>query len=192
MKRFSLVLLIVVLGIGFGLYRALNPSRPAPFASLPAPEQQKRRADAQTLVQKVETIARDAKSGAKSDFTLEISDAQLNTLLQDRIQTKNLPIRDLSAALELGTVVLNGNGDYKGFSAPVQMRGTLVAQNGNAVFNVDSLTVASVSAPEKWKAQTEKAVAEGFSKIINAQNGVRVDSIAIETGKMTIKGQTGN
>ena len=193
MKRFLSVALFLALALGsWKIYRVFNPSRPTPFASLPIEEQKKRRVEAQTLVEKVETIARDAKSGAKSDFTLEISDDQLNTLLQDRIKSQNLPIRDVSAALEPGTVVLNGNGDYKGFSAPVVMRGTLVAQNGGAVFNVDSLTVAGVSAPEKWKTEIQKAVGEGFEKVINAQNGVRVDSIVIESGKMTIQGKTGN
>lgn len=192
-NRFGCFALVVVLGFGaLFTYRALFPPRvggPA-FSQLPPQTQQARRADAQKLVEQVESVARAAKRDEKKTFTVTATEDQLNTLLQDRLKTENFPIRDLRVGLSPRTLTAQGTVNYQGFDVPATLEGALSAQNGELVFNINSLQLSGLPAPSAWKEKAGKAVGDGLRKALGGGQNARIESVEIESGKLTISGRT--
>ncbi|HEX9998459.1 MAG TPA: LmeA family phospholipid-binding protein [Abditibacterium sp.] len=194
MKRFGCIALLVVLGFGaFGAYRALYPPRVGgeAFSQLPPQTQKERRQEAQKLVESVEEVARAARKNEKKTFELTVTENQLNTLLQDRLRTEKFPIRDLRAGISPGVLTLQGVAVYQGFDVPATLSGTLKAENGALVFTVDSLSLSGLPAPNQWKEKAQKAIGDGLQKAFARERGARVTDVTLETGKMTVKGNTG-
>lgn len=194
MKRLVSLLVLVALGGGaYWWYRSQTAPRVnvTPFAQLSKPEQQQRRAKAQGVVKQVETIARASKKGEKKPFEVTLTQDELNTLVQDRLKTKNLPIENPRVGLQNGQLVLEADGNYKGISAPVSVAGTVSAQNDDVAFAIDSLSLGGFPAPGDWKEKVQRAVDDGLKKALREKGTAKIDSVEIGDGNMTIKGRTG-
>src|SRR5687768_5544011 len=72
------------------------------FKQLPAAEQTKRRENLNQLEEQVKDIARKATEKGKAPFELVITEEDLNTLLQDRVDTNKFPIREPRAGFTPG------------------------------------------------------------------------------------------
>lgn len=193
-NRFGCIALLIVLGFAaYGAYYAANPPRVGgvAFKELPPETQKTRRDEAQKLVEQVEDVARAARKNQKKPFTLTATEEQLNTLLQDRLKTEKFPIRDLRAGLGNEQLTVQGTVNYQGFDAPATLRGTLAAQNGTLDFQVDSLQIAGFPAPGEWKEKAQTSVDGSLKKAFGTNKNARIDSVKIETGLLTVKGQTG-
>lgn len=177
----------------FGVYRALNPPRVGgiSLAQLPAPEQQKRREEARQLTKQVGEVAKAVRAQTRQPFQIVATEEQLNTLLQDNLKTQNLPINNVRLGLQPGQIVLQGDGEYKGFNAPATLVGTLEAVNGGVQFKVQSLTVGGFPAPEQWRTKIENAVGGNLKKFFQSGSSGRIEKVAIEAGRMTVSGLSG-
>ncbi|BCM92442.1 hypothetical protein IAD21_04322 [Abditibacteriota bacterium] len=194
MKRLvPLLILVAIGGGGYYFYRSQTAPRVnvVPFSKLSKPEQEKRRAEAQDVVRQVEGIARASKQGEKKPFEVTLSQEELNTLLQDRLKAKNLPIENPRVGLQNGQLVVEADANYKGVSAPVSIVGSVTAQNGDVAFTVDSLTLSVFSAPSDWKEKVQKAVDDGLKKALRDKGSAQIESVKIGDGTMTITGRTG-
>jgi hypothetical protein len=192
MKRIIGVVLLLLLGSGgYMAYRNFTGANLAPaFTSLPPAEQNKRRADAQKLVEQIKTIAKDAKSGKAKTFTLSADEAQLNTLLQDRLRAQNLPIENPQFDLSDGKIALVGQGKYNGFKVPVSLTGKpSVKADGSLDFNVESLTLSSLPAPAEWKEKAQTAIADGLGQAFSSGSKVRFKKIDIKDSRMIVSGK---
>lgn len=193
MKRFGCLALLAVLGLGAWVgYRTLFPARVGgvAFQQLPPQTQKQRRAEAQKLVEDVEKVARAAKKEEKKAFTLSATEQQLNTLLQDRLKTEKFPIRDLRVGLSPGTLTVQGTVNYQGFDVPATLDGALSAQNGELVFEIDSLQLSGLPAPSAWKEKAQKAIGDGLRKALGGGKNARIENVVVENGKLTVSGRT--
>lgn len=198
MKRFGcLALLVVLLFGGWGIYRAVNPPRVGgvAFSKLPPQTQKQRRVEAQQLVERIETIARDARqnraANAPKTFEVQASETQLNTLLQDRLRTEKFPISDLRVGLDSGQISVQGTVKYGGIEWPATIAGALTAKNGELRYEIQSLSVTGLPAPAKLRAKAQKAIENGLQKAFASQNRARFESVEIAPGLLTVRGQTG-
>ena len=183
--------LLLLLPAGFWAWTHLAGPRldRTPLAKLPAPEQQKRRVEARQLEDQVRDIGRSARSGEKKAFTLEVTDQQLNTLLQERLDTSKFPIRNLAVGFEPNRVVAQGDVKYNGFEATATLEGTVELREGRLAYTTDSLQVGGLPAPKKWKSQLDSQVSEQLNRALSNAPG-RVEKVQIEAGKMIVSGQT--
>ena len=187
----SLVLILICAG-GYVAYRAFSGPYMAPrLADLPPAEQTARRVDADKLVREVDNVARAARKNERSQFEVMATQDQLNTLLQDKIKIKNLPIRDLSAQLQPGSLILSGRAKYNGIEVPVVMSGDLRAQSGDLQLQIQSLTLSGFGAPDEWKEKVQRAASEAIEKALSGGQKVRFESVEIAAEKLTVRGQTG-
>lgn len=195
LQRLVWLPLVLIFGLaGFMFYRAMNPPDNiggTAFSALTPQEQEKRREDAQKLVKQVEDLARASKKNEHKPFTLTATQDQLNTLIQDRLQTQNLPVRNPRLGLQDGEITLQGDADYKGFSAPATVTGTLEAKDGAVVFHVTSIKISGFPAPSGWGEKVESKVSEALDKGLRGGKNGRVDSVEITDGQLKVSGQTG-
>lgn len=192
-NRLGCLALLAVLGLGaFIGYRVLFPARVGgvAFEQLPPQAQKQRRVEAQKLVEDVEKVARAAKKEEKKPFTLTATEEQLNTLLQDRLKTEKFPIRDLRVGLSPGKLTVQGTVNYQGFDVPATLEGALSAQNGELVFEIDSLQLSGLPAPSAWKDKAEKAIGDGLRKALGGGKNAHIESVIVESGKLTVSGRT--
>ena len=176
----------------FGVWRARTPptiSNSVPITQLPPAEQKARREDAHKLETQVSKLAQAAKEKQHKTFELVVSADQLNTLLQDRLQTEKFPIQNLRAGIAPDQLLVRGDIDYKGFQGVATLGGTLAAQDGKLVYNVQSLQVGGLPLPGKWRDKVEAQITEKLNETLLKTPG-RIDSVQLEQDKMTIKGTT--
>ena len=191
-KPLTYILVAVFALLGFAVYRVFSgPPRPEQLASLPPAEQQKRRAQAQQLVEQVEDVAKRVKARERGTFTLSSTGAQLNTLIQDRIRGQNLPIKDIGVGLQPGEIVVTGTAQKSGIELPVVLSGPLEAQGGALKFTAQTLTVGGFAAPGDWKEKAQLAIGSGLERAFRAGSGARFESVQIENDKITVSGRTG-
>ena len=158
------------------------------FKQLPATEQAKRRENLIQLEEQVKDIGRKVKAKEKAPFEFVITEEDLNTLLQDRVDTKKFPIQEPRAGFSPGQLTLQGTVDYKGIQAPASLTGGLSVKNGQAFFKADSLSVQGFpvgSLKNKAESEINKVLEQGLG-----QTSVKLEGITIEEGKMTLRGQT--
>ncbi|MDF2440916.1 MAG: hypothetical protein JWN98_1900 [Abditibacteriota bacterium] len=195
MKRSAgclLILLLLVGGALFGVWRARQApvvGDAVPFAKLPAPEKQRRREEVRVLESKVKEIQRSAKRGEKKPFAIELTEDQLNTVLQDRIDTSKFPISDLRAGMEPNRLLVQGHIKYQGLEGAATLTGNIEVKNGHLNFIAESLQFGVIPAPSKWKTKVETEISKRLNEALANAPG-RIDKVAIEQGKMTISGIT--
>ena len=191
-KLLLLIALIALAGGGLLAYRAFFGPAPVPrLSDLPPQQQAARRADAQALVGQVEEVARAVKKGEKTDFTITATQAQLNTLLQDKIKIKNSPVSELSARLQPDQLILNGRAKYGGITVPVVINGDLKASNGGLELKIASLKLGGLNAPADWKQKAQTAASDALEKALSGGQKLRFEDVRIEREKLTVSGQTG-
>ncbi len=193
-RRFSFVplVLLVVLGVGaYFIYQKVAPPRVStavPFAQLAPQEKAQRRADAQKLTDQVEQVARESKSGEKKTFHIEATEEQLNTLLQDRLDTSKFPVRDINIGLSPGEMALQGRVNYKGFDATATLTGDVSVKNGQLDFQAGELKVQGFSVGS-LKKKAQKEVTRALNKWSEKLPG-KIETVTIDDQKLTIEGTT--
>jgi hypothetical protein len=175
----------------FGLWLAWSSSvqREPTVAELPAAEQQKRRASARRVEEQAKDIAGQAKSKAKAQFKLRVTQDQLNTILQDRLKSGKAPIRDPQATLSPGMLTLNGTVDYKGLPVPATLSGAVSAQNGQVIFRADSLKLSGIPAPGALKSTVEREINQHLGRSLT-EAPIKIEDVTVEEGQLTISGVT--
>ncbi|RYX81446.1 hypothetical protein EON83_23935 [bacterium] len=194
MKRLIPLLILVAIGGGaYYWYRSKTAPRVKviPFAQLSQTEQKKRRAEAQDVIRQIEGIASASKKGEKKPFELVLTQDEVNTLVQDRLKTKNLPIANPRVGLEANELILEADADYKNIKAPVSVVGTVEVQNDDVAFIVSSLTLGGFPAPGEWKQKVQRVVDDGLKKALSEKGKAKIESVTIGEGTMTLKGRTG-
>ena len=194
MKKFlGLVLLVVLFGAAFAVYRATHQPRVGgiPLVQLSPVEQSHRRAAARELTHQVGEVAQATRRREHKGFHLTASEEQINTLLQDRFKGQRLPVNNLRVGLQQDRIVLQGDANYQGFSAPATLYGVLRPENGGVRLQVQSLTVGGFPAPDKWKTKIEGTVTKNLDKFFRGKHDVKIEEIKTEPGKLTVSGTTG-
>ena len=193
MKR-SLIplILIVVIGAGaFFVYKKVTPPKitnSVPFAQLSPQEKTRRRADAQKLTAQVEKVAREIKSGEKKTFRIQASEEQLNTLLQERLDTSKFPVRDLNVGLTPGELAMQGRVLYQGIDATATLTGNVQVKDGKLDFQAADVKVQGFSVGS-LKGKAEKEITRALNQWSEKMPG-RLDNVSIEDKKITIEGTT--
>ena len=186
---FILLLLLPLAVGGFFVWRSQKSQvGGTAFKQLPVAEQEKRREHLVQVENNVQDIQRKVKNNEKAPFELVVTEDDLNTFLQDRINTDKFPIREPRAGFSPGQVTVQGTAEYKGISAPASLSGTFAMENGEAAFRADSLTIQGFPAPGNIK---EKAASE-INKVAHSltKDSVTLESITIEQGQVTLRGIT--
>ena len=192
MKSRPYLIAAVVLGALalFLIWRARTPPQVGEsFAQLPPQQQQQRREEVKQLETQVKEIAASARRKEHKPFTLIVTEPQLNTLLQDRLQTDKFPIRNLRAGLHPNLMELQGEVDYKGVNVVATIGGGISAQNGRMVFKADSLKFGGLPAPAKVKKKVESETNKNLNKLLLNAPG-KINRVTLQEGKMSIEGVT--
>jgi hypothetical protein len=122
-----------------------------------------------------------AKRHERKPFSIQVSEAQLNTLLQDRLDTSEFPIRQLRAGLSPDLLALQGRILYKGFDATATLQGNIIVQNNQLRFKSDSLTVDGFPVGS-LKQKIDREVTQALNRLLQEAPG-RVDSVTIATDR---------
>ena len=189
----GLFVFLLVAALGYTAWLVLTPPRldpGVPLAQLPPAQQAQRREDAKQLETQVNEIVRAGREHRQQTFTLEISAEQLNTLLQDRLDTRKFPIQDLRVGLQPGQLLIQGKAKISGFSGIATLSGGLTAQNGKLQFATQDLKIGGLSAPDKWQQKVNKSITERLNDALKDAPG-RIDKVTIETDKMIVSGNSG-
>ncbi|MDQ3814881.1 MAG: hypothetical protein M3347_13135 [Armatimonadota bacterium] len=188
-----LVAVLALCGLAaFLVWRARTPPQvtdSVPFSQLPPVEQQRRREDAKKFTHQVHEIVASARRKEHKPFTLVVTEQQLDTLLQDRVQTDKLAVRDLRVGLEPNQVALQGRIVHKGFEGVVTLSGNIVADNGKLAYRVESLKIGSLFAPSGLKRKIERGASEKLNRLLQNAPG-RITSVTVERDNLTIEGVT--
>lgn len=188
------VLLVVLALAGLGAFlfwRARTPpqvTQTVKFSQAPPAEQEKRRDDAQRLIEDVGEVLQSAKRKEHKKFRVVATEEQLNTLLQDRLDTSRFPIRDLSLGLQPDNVAVQGTTDYQGLEVTATMDGAVVVENNRLQYKVKSLRLGGFPAPAKLQNKVE----EKISQLLNRAGPLpgQIESVKIEAGRMIVEGVT--
>ena len=189
----GLFVFLLVAALGYTAWRILTPPRldpGVPLSQLPPAQREQRRADAKQLETQVNEIVRAGHERRQQTFTLEISAEQLNTLLQDRVDTRKFPIQDLRVGLQPGQLLVQGKAKVSGFSGVATLSGGLTAQNGKLQFTTQDLKIGGISAPDKWQKKVNQSLTQRLNDALNNAPG-RIDKVTIETDKMIVSGNSG-
>jgi hypothetical protein len=193
MKR-SLIPLILILVIGAGaffVYKKVTPPQittSVPFAQLSPPEKKRRRVEAQKLTDQVEKVTREIKNGTKQTFHIEASEEQLNTLLQERLDTSKFPVRDLNVGLTPGELAMQGRVLYQGIDATATLTGDVSVKDGKLDFQAADLKLQGFSVGS-LRRRAEKEITRALNKWSEKMPG-RLENVSIEDKKITIEGTT--
>lgn len=190
MKKFGLFLLVLIGIGGYIWWRARTPPTVGEdFARLAPAQQQERRADAQKLQTQVKDLADAARRHERKPFTLEISEEQLNTLLQDNIRSQNAPIKDLRAGISKDDLAVQGQVNYQGIDAVVTMNGNVAVDAGKMRYSISSLQIGGFPAPSSLRKKAEKQVTEQVNKYLARAPGT-IEGVETQDGKLVIRGTT--
>ena len=188
----GLFVFLLIAALGYGAWRVLTPPRVdpgVPLSQLPPAQRAQRREEAKQLETQVNEIVRQGREHRQKSFVLEISAAQLNTLLQDRVDTRKFPIRNLRIGLEPGQLLAQGEARVSGFSGTATLSGALTAQNGKLQFATQNLKIGGLSAPSSWQKKVDKSLTQRLNEALKDAPG-RIDRVTIETDKMIVSGNS--
>lgn len=172
-------------------WRVIRPphiSDAKPFSQLSKPEKIQRRVDGQKLTTQIDSVTREIRSGARKNFRIEASEDQLNTLLQDRLDTSKFPIRDLYVALSPDEVALQGRANYQGIDATATVSGNITAQKGQLAFEAGRFQIQGFSVGS-LRRKVEKQVTKALNDWSAKMPG-RIDSVVVADKKIIIEGTT--
>lgn len=193
MKR-SLIPLILIAVIGAGaffVYKKVTPpqiTNSVPFAQLSPQEKTRRRADAQKLTAQVEKVAREIKSGDRKTFRIQATEEQLNTLLQERLDTSKFPVRDLNVGLSPGELAMQGRILYQGIDTTATLTGNVQVKDGKLDFQAADVKVQGFSVGS-LKGKAEKEITRALNQWSETMPG-RLENVSVEDQKITIEGTT--
>lgn len=172
----------------FLVWRARTPPIGEDFARLPLPEKQRRRAAARQLETQVQDLAKAARRKERKHFALAVSEQQLNTLLQDRLNTTKFPIREPRAGLSPGHLSLQGRVNYQGIDAVATLTGNIVVQDGELTYQAESLEVGGFPI-SSLRDKAQRGITRALRKWQKDAPG-RIERVTIADKQMTIEGVT--
>jgi hypothetical protein len=158
------------------------------FTKLTPAQKSQRRAETQRLEGQVRDLAEAAKRNERKPFSVQVSEAQLNTLLQDRLDTSQFPIRQLRAGLSPGQMSLQGRVLYKGFDVTVTLQGNITVRNNKLLFKSDTFAVDGFPVGS-LKQRIDREITQALNRLLQETRG-RVDDVTIGDRQMTISGVT--
>jgi len=192
MKSRPSLIAAIVLGVLalFLFWRARTPPTVGEdFAHLTPEQKQERREEVKPLETQINDIAASARRTEHKPFTIPITESQLNTLLQDRLNTEKFAIRNLRAGLVPNRLELQGDVDYKGVKVVATLGGSINVTGGQMVFRADSLKFGGRPAPNQIKDKVETEINKNLNKLLLNAPG-QINRVIIEAGKMSIEGIT--
>lgn len=192
MKSRPSLIAAIVLGVLalFLFWRARTPPTVGEdFAHLTPEQKQERREEVKPLETQINDIAASARRTEHKPFTIPITESQLNTLLQDRLNTEKFAIRNLRAGLVPNRLELQGDVDYKGVKVVATLGGSINVAGGQMVFRADSLKFGGRPAPNQIKDKVETEINKNLNKLLLNAPG-QINRVIIEAGKMSIEGIT--
>lgn len=160
-----------------------------PLVQLSPAQQAVRRASAQQLTTQMAHVDREERRHERVPFTVVATQDQLNTLLQDRIKTHNLPIHDLSLELDADSVAVQATVNYRGFDVPATAHADLGATAGQVTVKVTSVDLAGLPAPVKIKDSLNLELSRQLNRALGSRGGT-IDTVTVEPGKLTVTGVT--
>jgi HAMP domain-containing protein len=184
-------LLVIIGAAGYFVWSWQTRTQPRlgeDFTRLTPAQKSQRRAEAQQLEGQVRDLAEAAKRHERKPFSIQVSEAQLNTLLQDRLDTSKFPIRQLRAGLSPDLLSLQGRILYKGFDVTVTLQGNITVTGNRLQFKSDSLSVDGFPVGS-LKQKIDREVTQALNRLLQEAPG-RVENVTIGDGKMTISGVT--
>jgi len=188
----ALLVLPIVAGIGYvgyTLWQARTPAKVGEdFRRLSVPQKTERRQATQKLEAQIRDLSQAARRKEHKRFSLPISESQLNTILQDRLDTSKFPIRDLKAGLSPQRLTLQGRVLYKGIDAVATLSGNIVAKDNALRYESESLNVGGLPI-NALKAKVDKQVTKALNKLLEKAPG-RIERVEIGDKSMTIQGVT--
>jgi uncharacterized protein YpmS len=169
-KLALLIIVAVAAGAGWmsGIGRSVTPATPATSAAIAA---------------------------APGDQTIEITEAELNQRLNQKLVGQSLgntpmgaaTLQDIKTTLADGHVVANGDAQVGSATVPVSLTASGSVQNGRAIVTVDDLRAASIPLPTSTRDSVQQALQAQVDDAVS-QQGLRVSSISIDKGKLTLRG----
>jgi hypothetical protein len=183
---------LAVVGIGAGgwwLWNFFNPPQIGEnFQALSPQQKQQRRAELQQLETQLRGIKETGQRGEKKPFALPITETQLNTLLQDRLNTSKTPLQNVRAGIAPDGITLQGNIQIQNFDAAATIKGTVQARNGQVEFQTQTLQLGGFSV-DSQREKIDREVSRALNKALENAPGA-VESIELEQGKIVIRGRT--
>jgi hypothetical protein len=183
-----LVLIGAVIYFAWSWRARMQPRLGEDFTKLTPAQKSQRRAEAQQLDSQVRDLAEAAKRHERKPFSIQVTEAQLNTLLQDRLDTSKFPIRQLRAGLSPDRLALQGRILYKGFDATATLQGNITVRDNKLQFKSDTLAVDGFPVGS-LKQKIDREVTQALNRLLQEAPG-HVDNVSIGDGQMTISGVT--
>jgi hypothetical protein len=159
------------------------------FAHLSPQLKAERRSEVRRLEDQIKDIGRAAHARRRQAFALVISEAQLNTLLQDNLRTDKSPLRDLRVGLNPGELVLQARLVYNGFDTTATARAALLLAAGRVRCDVTSLHIGGLPAPAAWQDKLEEPVTRVLNQQLAKAPGT-LTGIELGSKTLTLRGRT--
>ncbi len=132
--------------------------------------------------------AQQAVATAMSGGTLRMTEAQFTSLIAAQLtQDEGLPISDLTVWFDPGVITVGGvlaEGVVPLLSGPLEIKGTLAAENGSVTFDMTEATIRGISVPGAATNAIERQVNDALTQ---TDLGGRVRSITINQGELVIE-----
>jgi hypothetical protein len=183
-KKWLFVLLIILMAASLACN--LNLGGPEPPAS-PIPVSTE---EVEKLQQSLEQAYTEGVAG--SDVTIEITEAQMTSMAAFELQgQESMDIQDPQVFLRDGQIQFFATVEQPNWEAVLKLVLTLdVDTAGNPEFSFVSAKIGPLDVPDSILEDIELYVDRAFaSQIDQRASDIRVESITIEDGVMTIKGQ---
>lgn len=164
-------------------------ARPAP-----PPEAQASSAGAPAVVpftppleQQISRAKQVARSGQAAQVSLVIRQDELNALVRREPSDE---VRNLQVYFGAGTIAATGDVTWRGRTIPITARGTPMVGDGRVYVQVSEVLLGTLHAPESVRARIESELQRGIERLVG-ENRLRVTSVSVAPGVMTVQGWVG-
>lgn len=170
--------------------RGPAPIKPeVPFGQLSPAEQQRRQGEVHDLQSQVAGLRASAQRHERRQFTLTVTNEELDTLLQNSLSSGRYPVRAVQCEIRTGQIVVQGTVKMHDLDTAVIIGGNVAPENGALAFKVTSLTIQGLPAPSEWKEKAQTTITEKLNQELMS-SGVNVTGVQLAEGVMTIVGVT--
>jgi hypothetical protein len=180
MKKWGAILLVAML---FLLSSLACSDRLMPRGAEPTPTRRVVVVSQESAQQAQQIIAEAALGG-----TLRMNESQFTSLIVTQLgQSGDIPISDITVWFDPGQISLQGElqeGVVPMVSGPLQLKGTLAAENGAVIFDITEAVINGFSMPGAAINAFEDQINES---LLQTNLGNRVRSITINEGEIIIE-----
>ncbi|MGD9496601.1 MAG: hypothetical protein AB7Y46_09875 [Armatimonadota bacterium] len=132
--------------------------------------------------------AQQAAAGRRAvPVNLVIRQDELNALVAHHMSGE---VQNLRVYLGSGTVAATGDVRWRGRTIQLTARGAPVVVSGELQVRLDEVLVGSLSAPASVKAQVQAQLESGLRQL-TGRHPLRIDSVSVSPGVMTVQGWAG-